>query len=398
MSDILSDVLEDIHSEQKFGSRVYINRETLKITISYDVIEDPNLVFLGIPITDDDSNDWFSNYQDAYDNINDIYLSGDIKESFDRAYNFCEPIFEKHQEVLEENGYDSVEDMLARPYELSEFVGEDIGEQILEKVREVQDYAISESLQESVNSFGYYDGTWQNVDQYKDFLDRDSDRLNFTQLGKVITKYCFENSNNMLDFSNFADDNELDFDFLTAHYEGKIEELSKEKLGLIVNIIFHYDDYRYVGDYFSLYYEMLNDEERLEIITNNEHIRVEELVDSGFTPKNKDEAIEIVAQSGKLLAYFSEEFGSDIDVVREAIKNNGWALEHASLELTDNTQLVLEAVNQNSSAIQFASDRIRALCEGSDTFKALESIIMQERLREELVNQLPAQKKKSVKI
>lgn len=400
MSDLQRDILEDIHSEQKFGSRAYIDKDTLKITFSWDEINEPNLAFLGVPVTDEDYNDWYNNWQDAYDNINELYLTGDAKESFDRAYSFCETLFEKHQEVLEENGFDSVEDMLAKPYDLEEYIGADDSEHLLEKVREVQDYAISEALQESINSFSHYEGTWQSVSQYKDFLERDSDRVNFRTLDKVITDYCFKNSSNMDQFRNFADDNELDFDYLVTHYEGIASngDLEKSKLELIVNIIFYFDDYRYASNYFIPYFEMINDEERMELLTNNEYVRIADLVDSGFMPKNKEEALEIVSQSGKLLSYFNEEFGSDIDVVTEAIKNNGWALEYASLEFTDNTKLVLEAVKQNANSIQFASDRIRALCDGNDTIQALESIILQEKLRDELTLDLEQPKKKSVKI
>lgn len=400
MSDILNDVLEEIHGEQKFGAKAYINKNDLKVTISYDEIKDPNLVELGVPITDDDYDRWFMNQSDGIANVsvNDLYLTGEASDIYDKALKMCEEIHETKGELLEENGFDDAESMLSNPYSLDDVLEPEVAEEIQQMVREIQDYVVSEEISESVNSFSSYSGAWDSLSSYKDFLEEDSDRLNFTKLNKVITNYCFLNSKNMDEFSDYAKEMDLDFDDLVRSYEGKAEELTKDKLELMVNIIFYYDDYRYGTNYLLLYYDMLNDEERKDLITDNEYVRLADLVDSGFLPKNKEEALLIVEQSGSLIDYFEEELANDKDVVLEAIRNNGWALSYVDESFTDDPKIVLEAVNQNITALQFASERIRALCEGNDTIKALESLILQDQLRSDLSNDLNKGTKKSLKL
>jgi hypothetical protein len=73
----------------------------------------------------------------------------------------------------------------------------------------------------------------------------------------------------------------------------------------------------------------------------------------------KEEALEAVKQDGWALAYASETFKLDKDVVLAAVRQNGRALWYASNNLKDDQDVVLTAVEQCWGAIEYASNRLK---------------------------------------
>lgn len=101
---------------------------------------------------------------------------------------------------------------------------------------------------------------------------------------------------------------------------------------------------------------------------------------------------------GYVLEYASDRLKDDKELALEAVKKSGGAMVVASDKLKDDVEVVLEAVKQYKRAFQVASDRIKALCEGKDPVQVLESLILAEKLGNELNVGAGVVKEKKLKV
>lgn len=394
MSDYKRDLLETIHSEQEFGKSVYINPEDLTIILSYEKPEDERFVFLGIPVTDEDYDKWFFNQEDNEMNLTDCYLTGETEVLYDKLYKDCENTFEKYQEKLEENGFSSVEDMVNKSYDLDTVIPEEDAERINDLHNEVKSYIISDQLSESIKSFDYYTGAWQNISDYERFLSDDSDRLDFRELSKAYSIFAFKNAKDTNDFKCDFDDNDLDTEAILDYYAESMDDLSKDRLLMLSNIQVYFSSYPTDYGYLKKYSELATDEERMALINDNEYMSPVDLIQAGFYPKNEPEALGMVEQKPFVLDSISDDFGDNIKVVLAAVKNAGRSLGSASEELRNNPMVVLEAVLNDKHALEYASEEIKSLCKGDDPAKLLENLILKDKLSKDLNNDLGVKSKK----
>lgn len=395
MTDYKRDLLETIHSEQGFGKSVYIKPEDLTIYISYDKPEDESYVYLGIPVTDEDYEKWFFNQEDNQLDLTDCYLTGEVKDIYDKYYKLCEDIYEKNEILLEENGISSYEKIVNNPNSVYGVLPDEIFENLQDLHSEIKSYIVSDELNESINSFSYYSGAWQNISDYESFLSDDSDRLNFIELTKAYSIYAFKNAKNTEEFQSDFDDNELDTEAILDFYAESIEDLPKDRLLMLSNIQTYFSSYPTDYGFLKKYASIASDKERLSLINNNRYINVDDLVSLGFYPKSEEEALELIEQSPHILGDISADYGDNLKLVLLAVKSAGATLQYASDRLRNDPTVVLEAVLSNKHTIEFASEEIISLCEGTDPAKALENLILKESLSKELKTDLvkPNQKK-----
>jgi hypothetical protein len=72
----------------------------------------------------------------------------------------------------------------------------------------------------------------------------------------------------------------------------------------------------------------------------------------------REEVLEAVRRKDDALAYTSDKFRRDEEIVFAAVERNGLALQYAADKLRGNRNIVLRAVKQNPRALQYASDEL----------------------------------------
>ncbi len=75
---------------------------------------------------------------------------------------------------------------------------------------------------------------------------------------------------------------------------------------------------------------------------------------------SREEALEKVKKSGRVLEYLDANLRADRELVLEAVRRHGLSLRFASKELRADREVVLEAVTNLGKALEFASDELRA--------------------------------------
>lgn len=111
------------------------------------------------------------------------------------------------------------------------------------------------------------------------------------------------------------------------------------------------------------------------------------------TEHGKDrELAMIAAKANGGIAYLSDEFKNDREIVLAGVSRNGWNLGSVTSVLKADKEIVLAAVRQSSMAISHASKDIQDLCKGQDPVKVLESTIAHEKLQSTLAQKAPAKR------
>lgn len=406
--DILYDILENIHEAQGFGKLIYIDKENLSIVSTYDKIEEPNLVYLGTPVTDEMYDEMLMNYDDSYINITESYLDGEKKELYNSLLKYCENGLIEFKEIFEEQNIDSPEEIIDHSSDLLDFLSDtydkdkqekftNFVEIVEEKEREIKDYIVSDEICESINTFSSYSGRWETLRDYKDFLES-NDSLDLRELNKIVSVFAFKQCKDINDFNNiFSESDNLDIEAILEYFSGS--DLTKDQLSMLTDIQFYFYEYPNDYDFGKKLIPLLSTEERMILIEDNSYISINSLMDYGFEPNSEEEAIAIVGQNGRLLHEIRHDFSDNDRVVLCAVKENGYALEDASNRLKDNPMVVLEAVLSTKSALNYASSRIKDVCinQMDNLESALESIILSDKLRNDL-DKDQKQKQKKVKI